>query len=458
MLSRENIPPPIPASRLLDDSEESESEEDDTISTVSTVSTVSTNEIMGYTLEDVDLEKYKRLILAEKHMLANFNKYNIDSEDLFACIKLYHTKRSFLEINDDIKEMRNEINKIKVKFKNIDKINNNIDVIKKDIIKNKSLHSKLIKNPKTIEEINFNINLYKEYSNKEIIPHYRKKIINIKSKKRKEKYDNLLKDFYEYYNKNLIKCKINTCKSMCYNDVGYCLDHYPKVCSSCSHVCDKNNAMDKLITNKFYDIFDLCNECSKIKFKEYYRNNYKKDKIFEDITDEEHLDSILCTMNYEQFIVNTKIYKKLLKIKEKNNMSDSDFKSYLCSDKTLIKVLNISPKTLEENKFFKWQLYRQLSRTSDLVNTFGDKIKYIKFSNIKFRRMGYIQFQAFKDYLFELIYGENYLFNESFYNDLFEDIEEPDTSNSINSCLNCGVSGILPKKELCLNCEYLGIT
>lgn len=81
MLSRENIPPPIPASRLLDDSEESESEEDDTISTVSTVSTVSTNEIMGYTLEDVDLEQYKRLILAEKHMLANFNKYNIDSEE-----------------------------------------------------------------------------------------------------------------------------------------------------------------------------------------------------------------------------------------------------------------------------------------------------------------------------------------------------------------------------------------
>lgn len=416
MLSTENIPPPIPASRLLDDSDESDSEESDEDN-----ESVSTNEIMRYTLEDVDLERYKRLILAEKYMLKRFNEYDIGYDDLIPAIKFYNNN----------KKMQNNIN-TRYTIKDVNRLERDYNVLHYDIksikIKNKS------------KKIKKEINNYKE-----------------KAKKIDNELKQLENDFYKLYGKSIINCKKNNCKNKCSKDVSYCLEHYPELCNKCDWICDSNNKYDKLTTNKFFNMYKLCQKCTKSKFLEYYRNNYKKDKMFRYVKDEKSMESILSQINYQEFINSSNIYNKLKELKEEQKMSDSDFKNYLCSKDILTNILDIAEEKLEENLSFKWQLYRQLSRTDDLIKTFGDKLKYIRFSNIRFRRMGYIQFQAFKEYLFELIYGEDYLNNEKFYNDIFDELGETDTSFSDNCCGICGINGILPDKELCLNCEYLTI-
>lgn len=453
MLSLNNIPPFTPASKILDDSEESGSEsEDDTIS-------INTDIIENYTMEDIDLEDYKKLKLTEKYMLQDFRKYEIGYDDLQPALKSYNKKRDLWNLNDNINSHKKDLEKIKNCFHKINKLNENIDVIKKDINNSNNINKEIINNPKTIEDIQHNINIYKKYSNTENLSVFSKNILKYKRLKRNKYYNELLNDFYEHYNQNLVTCKYKKCEKKCYNDVMYCLEHYPKVCSQCAKICDtENNPMDYITTNKYYGIIELCGTCTKEKFLEYYRENYSKDKIFMNIKDENHLDNILYTMNYENFLANSKIFNELLKVKEEKKISNAEFKNYLCSEKTLTTVLNIPEKTLKENKSFKYQLYRQLTRTNDLVQTFGDKIKYINITNYRFRRMSYFQFQAFKDYLFELIYGKDYLFNEEFYKNIFENIEEPDTSSSTNCCISCGVGGILPNKEMCLNCEFIGIT
>jgi hypothetical protein len=174
------------------------------------------------------------------------------------------------------------------------------------------------------------------------------------------------------------------------------------------------------------------------------------------------MEEILSTMNYEQFLVNSKILDELKKVKEEEGLEDYKIKELLCNKKIISEYFNIPE--FKINEFTMWQIYRQLVRTDELVKTFKDKIKHIKISNIRFRRMGYIQFQAFKTYLSELIYGEDFLFNEEYYQNIFQNIEEPDTAypdaQNVDDdeyediCINCGTKGILPGNTLCLQCKF----
>lgn len=206
------------------------------------------------------------------------------------------------------------------------------------------------------------------------------------------------------------------------------MEHYPDVCDNCGYICDVDNKYDKLTTNKLYDIYDLCAKCSNQKILIYNRKNYGKDKLFKYVKDEETMEAVLNQMNYQEFLNISNTYSKLKEIKE--------------------------------NPSFKWQLFRQLSRVDELVKTFGDKIKYIRFTSFRFRRMGYIQFKAFKEHLYEIIYGKPYVETEKINNYLFEDVDEPDTDypenneNIKRTCITCGTDNLLKNKDKCLKCEF----
>jgi hypothetical protein len=311
---------------------------------------------------------------------------------------------------------------------------------------------------------------YKYKANIKIFNKILKYKLNKELKEIKERPNDLIddincleKEFMYLYNNNLTQCKDPKCKEKCGRDISYCLNHYPDVCENCEHICNPvKDKYDKLTTNKLYNINNLCQECSKESFLNYYRKNYSKDKVFINIEDDNKLEEILGTMNYEQFLINSKILNELKKVQAEQGLKDSEVKDFLCEKKYITKHFGIPE--FKINEFTKWQIYRQITRTDELVKTFKDKIKYIKISQIRFRRMGYTQFQAFKTYLMELLYGEDFMLNEEYLKSIFEDIEEPDTAypdvdvedeEYDDICINCGTKGIIPGNTKCIKCKFV---
>lgn len=318
------------------------------------------------------------------------------------------------------------------------------------------------KNERKLEKNKFlaSINIMKKINKHK----YFKEIKNIKEKHKEfvHKFDCLEKEFTYFYNNNLTICKEKKCKNKCANDIGYCIDHYPDICDKCNHICDKNNKFDKLNNNKYYQIYNLCNECVVKRHKEIFKEKLPEEKLFHKITDDDKYNELFSTLNFEKLLLNTNIYKKLIKLQEDDGISISDLRNKLTEPKYL-EHINIKKEDI--NFYTKYELWRQFDKSYDLINTFNDKIKYIKISDFRLRKWGTFQFKAFKEHLYEIFYGEDYINNENYFNDMFLDLDEPNTAYPIvdlekdkdNVCNNCGTNGILPNNNYCVSCKFSGI-
>lgn len=100
----------------------------------------------------------------------------------------------------------------------------------------------------------------------------------------------------------------------------------------------------------------------------------------------------------------TDIYDKMIEIGEKEKISISDLRNKLTKPEYL-EFIGIKKEDI--NSFIKYKLWRKYYKSTDLINTFNDKIKYIKNTVFRLRKWGSLQYNAFKDYMYDIIY-ENY--------------------------------------------------
>lgn len=283
-------------------------------------------------------------------------------------------------------------------------INNNMDYYKiffmlpkkkrKEIIYNNEIKEEYLekKRQKILEKHKYEANIkYFKIKNKIKL---NKELIKLKVKQKEDSIVNNVDYFMWYYNNNLIQCKQPKCKNKCANDIGYCLEHYPK------------------------------------------------DQLFYKINENDKLSKLFSTTNFENLLTNIKIYDEMIKIGEKEGLFISDLRNKLTEPEYLS---FISMKEEDINSFTKYD------KSADLVNTFKDKIKYIKITDFRLRKWGTLQYNAFKDYLYDIIYKDDPEYNkfQNIFNNILEDVTELDTPYPVDeykTCINCGTEGILPCK------------
>lgn len=207
-----------------------------------------------------------------------------------------------------------------------------------------------------------------------------------------------------YYNANLVNCKYYSCLVQCCSDVGFCIDHYPLFCSNCNQPTDPNNPNDILYSNNKYKYTNYCYNCIINIYTKSFETNHPLSKLFKHPTDK--LQEYCFNYMFEQYKLNFNVYIDILEHQEKNGLKDHEIKALLCNEEFVVQVFNI-PKS--EIKFAtKWYLYRQLSRSFEIFEMFGDKLKFINFSPLRFRRMTNAQFDAFKRYLCKVILNKSW--------------------------------------------------
>lgn len=85
----------------------------------------------------------------------------------------------------------------------------------------------------------------------------------------------------------------------------------------------------------------------------------------------------------------------------------------------------------------------------------------IKITDFRLRKWGTLQYNAFKEYLYDIIYKDNLEYNnlQNICKDILDDVVELDTPYPVdedgkNICSNCGTKDILPNNTLCLKCKF----
>lgn len=437
-----NIPKPIPSYTLSDDEDElrnsyaqyqddepyfsdyngsgNEYEPDDV--NEDNESTYSTKEqykeVLGELkdfMEEHDIDDFNHL----KEIINKYSKNNIYYDILFKLPKKERIKILYnLEFKEEFLEKKRQRNLNKLKYEI------NIKVFKK---RNKYILNKELK---VLKE--------KQYENS---------IVN--------NIDMFIKDFMWYYNNNLVQCKQLKCKNKCANDVGYCLEHYPDVCEKCNYICNKTDIYDKLTNNIYYQINNFCNKCTTERHKEIFIEKYPKDKLFYQINEKDKLNELFSTVNFENLLTNKKIYDRMIEIGEKDGLSISELRNKICETKYLSFVGLTEDKI---NAFTKYELWRKYDKSADLINTFSDKLKYINITDFRFRKWGTLQYNAFKEYLFDILYENDPEYNkyQNICNNILEDVTELDTLYPADEiqCANCGTNNILPNNTLCLSCKF----
>lgn len=309
-----------------------------------------------------------------------------------------------------------------------------------------------------------NLEKYKYEFNIKYFKRKNKKKLNKELKKPKESnlitdIDLFISDFMQYYNNNLVTCKEPKCKEKCGYDIKYCLNHYPEVCEKCNYICDKSNLMDKLTYNKFSEIYNYCNKCTIERHKEIFREKLPEEKLFHQIVEGDEYNELFSTLNFKNLLLNTEIYNELIKLGEKDGLSKQELREKLCEPQYLS---YIGMKKEEITLYTRYELWRKYDKSSDLINTFKDKLKYIKITDFRLRKWGTLQYQAFKDYLYDILYKDDEEYNnlQNICNNILENVIEPDTPYPVNDeiehkiCINCGTEDTLPNNTLCLPCKF----
>lgn len=224
----------------------------------------------------------------------------------------------------------------------------------------------------------------KNKCNKEI------KIIKDRSKKFIDEMDLFIKDFDIFYNNNLINCKNKGCNILCGNDIGYCLTHLPKHCEKCNKIIE-SNGYDKLNTNKKNNIENYCNNCTQEAFFNNYINEYTYKDILYIIDENDKFYKTKMALSKKTYLdmeIDSKILKDIDKPSDLQEKEILEFYGY---------------KTDDYNEFTKHKLYNRITRSSELLEEFGDKILYLKVKPSFYSYIGKLQFLAFKDFLYKLL-------------------------------------------------------
>lgn len=308
------------------------------------------------------------------YFLNKINDYN-EEELQDKLTKLENENKRLNKIQDEIAsffeengfENQDDIKNFIIKNKNNENNSSN-DINKINILSSSSLNNleKKIKfinnknknNTLRLDVIEFRKDVIKYLLNKKKLKKQRNILLDeFKTIKLniKEKIFNEIDSILDKINKEhmLVECKNKDCKQLCYDDIGVCLQHYPDICSECDKILDRK---DKLINNKKAEIKDCCYSCSYKKYFDYFVKNYGIDNI--------------------------------LYIFDEN----SEYNKY--------------------NDFTKYKLYNRLTRSKDIITSFGrDKLKNIKIKPSFYAYMGKLEYYAFKDFLKVLL--ESYNINNS---------------------------------------------
>lgn len=358
------------------------------------------------------------------YFLNKINDYN-EEELQDKLTKLENENKRLNKIQDEIAsffeengfENQDDIKNFIIKNKNNENNSSN-DINKINILSSSSLNN-LEKKIKFINNKNKNNTLRLD------VIEFRKDVIKyLLNKKKLKKQRNILLDEFKTIKLNikekifdeidsildkinkehmLVECKNKDCKQLCYDDIGVCLQHYPDICSECDKILDRK---DKLINNKKAEIKDCCYSCSYKKYFDYFVKNYG-------------IDNILYIFDENDDLYNTKkaiVQKNYYEIEQDMLILD-DIKNR--EDLLKKEIIELYGYTFDENSeynkyndFTKYKLYNRLTRSKDIITSFGrDKLKNIKIKPSFYAYMGKLEYYAFKDFLKVLL--ESYNINNS---------------------------------------------
>lgn len=213
------------------------------------------------------------------------------------------------------------------------------------------------------------------------------------------KIDSVIKEFEEEYIDGCIKCNFKNCNEQCHGDVGYCLTHYPAICSNCDKILAKDEKLSN--NNKKYGIENCCYSCSYSKYFDYFVKNYKINDflyIFDEKDELYNTKKAIVQKNYYEIEQDMLI---LDDIKDRNDLLKKE-------------IIELYGYTFDENSEFnkyndytKYKLYNRLTRSKDILTEFGEKLKNIKIKPSFYAYMGKQEYSAFKNFLKGLLELKN---------------------------------------------------
>lgn len=235
--------------------------------------------------------------------------------------------------------------------------------------------------------------------------------IKVNTNKTFTEIDSILEDINKNY--KLVGCKQYGCKTQCYNDISYCLEHYPDICSECNKVLEKNK---HLVNNKKYGIENCCHSCSYNHYFDYFVKNYDINKVLYTFDENDKLYKTKKAVSRINFLDMKKDTEILNSIENREDLLD----------KSILELCGYTfTDQIPYNKFTKYKMYNRLTRSSILLETFDKKIEYIKLKPSFYAYMGKQEFIAFKNFLEQLL-NENHDFDENYYFSDDEQIPAPE--------------------------------
>lgn len=293
-----------------------------------------------------------------------------DQDDLINFIKKHNKKQDFSSKNQKIK-LKFNIGMHEIKMKSLD-----VSILSFKYKKTK------YKFYKKIKDFHNSYNIIKEENNN---------LLN--------KIDSVIKEFEEEYIDGCIKCNFKNCNEQCHGDVGYCLTHYPGICSNCDKILAKDEKLSN--NNKKYGIENCCYSCSYSKYFDYFVKNYKINDflyIFDEKDELYNTKKAIAQKNYYEIEQDMLI---LDDIKDRNDLLKKE-------------IIELYGYTFDENSEFnkyndytKYKLYNRLTRSKDILTEIGEKLKYIKIKPSFYAYMGKQEYSAFKNFLKGLLELKN---------------------------------------------------
>ena len=214
--------------------------------------------------------------------------------------------------------------------------------------------------------------------------------LNEKNIKLNKDLDEIEKEFYEIYNNSLTTCKNNKCKTICADDIGYCLEHMPQACDKCNKIVE-NDKFDRLNKNKKHNIENYCNSCTQETYFQNYIDEYKYEDIIHVIDEKDKLYKTKLSLAKQTYLDMEKDSKILYEIDNPSDLQEKEILEFY------------GYKTDDYNDFTKYKLYNRITRSSELFNEFGDKLLYLKIKPSFYSYIGKIQYLAFKDFLYKIL-------------------------------------------------------
>lgn len=308
--------------------------------------------------------------------------------------------------SNDLNKLEASVKLVKEKFE-LDKRKTELFCLKKDYLKKKLTFKTKQKKIK---------NLLEEFKSTKL--HFKEHIF--------DEIDSILNEINENY--EVINCKHKGCNNQCYNDIGYCSQHYD-ICSECDKVLKKEKG-EFLTNNKKFNIENCCPQCSYKKYFDYFVKNYKIEDIIHHFDENDKLyntKKIVAKKNYLDMERDVII---LDEIKNREDLLEKE-------------ILELYDYTFEEdnkykqyNDFTKYKLFNRVTSSKELLTDFGLKLENIKIKPSFYTYMGKLEYAAFKDFLKGLLELDNINKTENDFDDIldleyFSDNDKPPEKSNV---------------------------